>query len=108
MLDSEVPGVHDVTGEEGGVIREAVGCPAQNQIRMRHEHLLGLCALERSRDLSVAEYPLVLAVVEQPTPAEEALAARRHERADHAVALGHAVDRVAGGGHGPDEFRGRS
>ena len=63
---------------------------------VRHEHLLGLRALERAERLAVAEHAALVALVEVAAAAEEALAAGRAVAAEHAVALGHLGHAVAG------------
>ena len=63
---------------------------------MRHEHLLGLGALQRAERLAVAEDAALVALVEVAATAEEAVPARRAVAAEHSVALrylGHAVAR---------------
>ena len=71
---------------------------------MRHEHLLGLRALERAERLAVAEDPALVALVEVAAAAEEAVAAGRAVAAQHAVALGHVGHAVARRDDGPDEL----
>ena len=71
---------------------------------MRHQHLLGLRALERPERLAVPEHPALVALVEVAAAAEEALAAGRAVAAQHPVALGHLRHAVAGGDDRADEL----
>ena len=71
---------------------------------MRHEHLLGLGALERAERLAVAEDAALVALVEVAAAAEEAVAAGRAVAAQHAVALGHLGHAVARREHRADEL----
>ena len=71
---------------------------------MRHEHLLGLRALERAERLAVAEDAALVALVEVAAAAEEAVAAGRAVAAEHAVALRHLGHAVARRDHRADEL----
>ena len=69
---------------------------------MRHERHVGLRALQRAERRAVAERARVLAAVVEALQAEEAFAAGGLKAAEHAVADGHARDRVARRDDGAD------
>ena len=53
--DGVVAGAHDVAGEQRDVVAHPLGHPAQRQVGVGDEHLLGLRALEFAERLAVAE-----------------------------------------------------
>jgi hypothetical protein len=104
LVDRVPAGAHHVAGEQGGVVGHPLGDAPQGQVGVRHEHLLGLSALERAERAAVAEHAPLVALVEEPAAAEEAGPAGRAEAAQHAVALGRLGDRLARCDHRPDEL----
>jgi hypothetical protein len=97
-------GAHHVAGEQRDVVRHPLRDQAQGQVRVWHEHLLGLRALERAERLAVPEDAAFVALVEVAAAAEEAVATRRAVAAEHAVALGDLRHAVAGRDDRPDEL----
>jgi hypothetical protein len=95
-------GAHHVAREQRHVAAHAVGDAAQREVGVRHERELGLGAGQRAERGAVAERARLLAAVEVARPAQAAGATGDLEAAEHAVADGDAVDRVAGGHHGAD------
>ena len=71
---------------------------------MRHEHLLGLGALERAERFPVPEDASVVALVEVAAAAEEAVAAGGEVAAEHTVALAHLSHAISRGDHRADEL----
>ena len=61
--DRVISGTHHVAGEQGDLVADAFGDPAQRQVRVGHERLLGLRSLERTERRTVAERALVVALV---------------------------------------------
>ena len=84
-VNGVVASPHHVPREQGDVVREPRGHLAQGELGGRHQQQLGLRALREQ--LAVSEYASVVALVEVPAPAEEALAARGAIAAEHAVTL---------------------
>jgi hypothetical protein len=78
--------------------------PSGTRRSVRHEHLLGLRALERPERLAVSEHPALVALVEVAAAAEEAVATGGAVAAEHAVALGHLGHAVTRRHHGADEL----
>ena len=97
-------GPHHVAGEEGDVIGKAVGHLAKGEVGVRHEHLLGLGALQRAEGGPMPVDPGLIALVELLALAEEAFAASRPVGAEHPVPDSHPGDLVAGGDHLADEL----
>ena len=93
---------HHVAGEQGDVVGHPRRHMAQGEVRVGHEQQLRLGAGQRAKGRAVAEDPPVVALVEVPASAEEALAAGGAVGAEHAVALADAADAVARGDHGAD------
>ena len=98
------PGAHHVPGEQRGVAGQAVGHPAQDQVGLGDEDLLGLRAGERSQRGAVAEHAGLVALVEVAAQAEEAVAAGGVEAAEDAVADADPVDALSRGDHGAHEL----
>ena len=103
-LDRVVGGAHHVAGEQGEVVAQALGDLSQAEVRVGHQHLVGLGALERAERLAVAEDPAVVALVELLAGAEEAVAAGRAVGPEHAVADRDPGDVVAGRDHLANEL----
>ena len=95
LIDGVPAGAHHVAREQRDVVAHALRDAPQRQVRVRHEHLLGLRALKRAECLAMAEDAPVVALVEVAAAAEEAVAAGRAVAAQHPVALGHLGDRLA-------------
>ena len=104
LVDRVPAGAHHVAREQGDVVGHPLGHPPQRDVGVRHEHLLGLGALERAERLAVAEDASLVALVEVAAAAEEAVAAGRAVAAEHAVALGHLGHAVARREHRADEL----
>ena len=104
LVDGVPAGAHHVAREQGDVVGHPLGHSPQREVGVRHEHLLGLCALKRTERLAVAEHAALVALVEVAAPAEEAVAAGGAVAAQHAVALGHLGHAVAGRDDRADEL----
>ena len=102
MAHRVVAGAHHVAGEERDVVGHALGHAPQRQVRVRHEHPLGLRALEAAQRGAMAEGPRLVALVVPAAQAEEARPAGGLKAAQHPVADRHAGHVVARGEHRPD------
>ncbi len=100
--DGVEAGAHDIAREQRRVIGHALGHPAQDEVRVRHDGHLRLRARQRSEPGAVAERARVLAAVVPAATAEIARSAGGLKAAEHPVADGDARDLVAGGNDGAD------
>ena len=102
--DRVVAGAHHVAGEERHLVGHPLRHPPQGEVRPRHEQLLGLGALQVAEMGAVAEGAPPLAAVVVAPQAGRAGRAGGVEAAEHAVALGDALDVGSGGEHRADEL----
>ncbi len=95
---------HHVAREQGDLVGEPLRHLAQGEVGVRHQHLLGLGALQRAERRPVAVDAGLVALVELLAPAEEALAAGGRVGAEHPIPDGDARHLVARGDHLADEL----
>ena len=103
-VDRMEASAHHVACEEGDIVGDPLRDLPQGEVRVGHQNLLRLGALQRAERCAVPVDTGLIALVELLALAEEAFAARRPVGPEHPIADRHPRHIVPGGDHLADEL----